>query len=74
MMAQDERARQLTATLVRRQPMSSRTFARLLSETAAFKAFVDEIAQPREHWPRWLRFFEAHARHASEAAEDSLLY
>ena len=40
--ALDEALRQLRAEYVRRQPTTSRAFCRQLSETAAFKVFLDE--------------------------------
>ena len=62
--ALDLETHRLMDRFVQRQPTSSRAFGRLLRDTSHFKTFMEHVAKPRAHWPRWLRFFAAHAAHA----------
>ena len=63
----DLEIRETTATFVRQQPSATKAFAQRLSETAAFKSLLEAMALTPDHWPRWLRLFDAHASAAAAA-------
>ncbi|KAL1526287.1 hypothetical protein AB1Y20_015005 [Prymnesium parvum] len=65
----DVSLREITSKFVERQSLASRPFARKLVETSAFKSLLESMAVPAEHWPRWLRFFEAHALSTTRSSE-----